>query len=282
MFTRIFSPVILSLLAAPLTLAEAVLVGEKCALKQGNKAAVSLSVGDKFVADQQTGLSLPIRLFNWNVQKISNTGWQQDLMSYAKHSNLLLLQEATEHVAIAKHLPQLGFHSLAPGYHDGEQQTGVLTATQMPPLSSCYHVHQEPWLRTPKAMHISWYALDGVAETLLVVNVHSVNFAWGLKDYRRQLMAIVERLKSHAGPVILSGDFNTWNKKRLDLLTRFTLEHGLSAIEFHQDHRVQVFGLHLDHVFVRGFKVKSSQTWVTESSDHNPIYAELELESTGL
>lgn len=275
------SPLISTFFSPSIILAAAMTEDDKCRDKnsvddfiyQPNPAFT----GNEFAIDEKSGLTLPIRLLNWNVQKISNPGWQQDLIDYAQSSNVVLLQEATEHAAIEQHLPHLNFHSLAPGYHDGDKQTGVYTGTQVRPLSSCYQQHKEPWLRTPKAMQVNWYPLNGSPETLLVVNVHSVNFALGIKDYRTQLMAIVDMLQAHHGPIILSGDFNTWNKKRLKMLNNYAADHGLRAIEFFDDQRTQVFGLHLDHVFTRGFTVKKSQTWVTDSSDHNPIYAELEL-----
>mgnify|MGYP001947713037 FL=1 len=218
---------------------------EKCSVQKDLNRFIQLSpdslAAPGFMTDKNSGLSLPIRLLNWNVQKISNSGWQQDLVAYAQGSNMVLLQEATEHIAIEQQLSHLNFHSLAPGYHDGAQQTGVYTAAQVSPLSSCYQQHHEPWLRTPKAMQLSWYPIQGSQATLLVVNVHSVNFALGLKDYRRQLMAIVDMLEVHEGPVILSGDFNTWNPRRLALLNRHATEHGLSAIDFVDDKRTYFY-----------------------------------------
>ena len=65
-----------------------------------------------------------------------------------------------------------------------------------------------------KATSITEYALSATEQTLVVVNIHAVNFSMGTGAYRQQFEQVREVLRDHDGPIILSGDFNTWRRKR--------------------------------------------------------------------
>ena len=226
---------------------------------------------------QPEGLALPIRVLNWNILKLKRSAWEQDLRRFSSDANLVLLQESTDDARIATHLQHLSFHALAPGYIDGGTQTGVYTASSVRPIASCYQQQIEPWLRTPKAVHISRYALQDRLDTLLVINIHSINFSWGLTEYKRQLSAIEVILAAHEGPAIVAGDFNTWNGRRLKALQRFTLASDLDAVTFHDDQRTTFMSNPLDHIYVREFTVTANHVWTTLASDHNPLFVELTL-----
>jgi endonuclease/exonuclease/phosphatase (EEP) superfamily protein YafD len=219
-----------------------------------------------------------IRLLNWNIQKSSQPGWRSDLRRFASQTDLLLLQEATLeenlHRAMDTH-----YHPLfAPGYRSGDSQSGVMTLSRVPALSHCTLSHQEPWLGTPKATGVSRFPLAGMEETLLVVNLHGVNFAFTSESLAGQLRDAGKLIAQHRGPVIFSGDFNTWSDERTLMLNEVMAGIELVALYFPEDHRVQVFGLPLDHIFVRGLRVVDSSSDSVISSDHNPIFATLALE----
>jgi endonuclease/exonuclease/phosphatase (EEP) superfamily protein YafD len=219
-----------------------------------------------------------IRLLNWNIQKSSQPGWRADLRKFANHTDLLLLQEAT----LEENLEQAmdtDYHAVfAPGYRSGESQSGVMTLSRVPALSHCYLSHQEPWLRTPKATSVSRYSLSGLEQTLLVVNLHGVNFALTSESLAQQLEDASTLIEQHQGPVIFSGDFNTWSEERMLLVGAVMTRMQLQPLSFAQDHRIQVFGLALDHIFVRGLRVVDSGSSTVQSSDHNPIFATLALD----
>ena len=224
-------------------------------------------------------LSFPIRLLNWNILKLKRDAWELDLQRFSYSANLVLLQESTNDERLQRHLEHLSFHSLAPGYVKGEQQTGVYTASTVRPVSSCYQQQMEPWLRSPKAVQISRYLLKDHHETLLVVNIHSINFAWGLTEYKQQLNAVEVALASHQGPVIMAGDFNTWSNKRLKVLQDFAAASLLEPVRFQYDQRTRFLSNALDHIFVRGLRVSVNHVWKTVASDHNPLFAELHLDN---
>ncbi len=222
-------------------------------------------------------ISGQINLLNWNIQKALNEGWQDALELYSKEAQLILLQEATNAEALTQMLNDDGFSSLAPGYHTGKVQTGVLTYSNNKALKHCYLQHEEPWLNTPKALQLSWYAVEESPELLLVINIHSINFTLGTKDYREQIEAFRNIAEEHQGPMIVAGDFNTWSKKRTKQLNLAAQNLDLISVEFDQDERKRFFGKPLDYIFVRGFEIIDATTAETDSSDHNPLFTTLML-----
>lgn len=215
-----------------------------------------------------------IDLLNWNIRKGSLPDWQRDLTRLATQADLVLIQEATTRMPDqAQVLP--AHWAFAPGYINGGGPTGVATASHVAPLLQCRFQALEPWLRTPKATKITRYALAGEEHTLAVANIHMVNFALGLAEFRRQLEAVVLALSAHDGPLIVSGDFNTWNGARYRLLLELMARLDAQAVPFAEDRRTRVFGAVVDHVFVAGLAVESATTHAVESSDHNPLSVRL-------
>ena len=147
----------------------------------------------------------------------------------------------------------------------------MLTISDAAPLVQCNLQALEPVLRTPKATLVTEYALAGRDENLLVVNMHVVNFTMGLAAFQAQLSDASDVVAQHRGPVILTGDFNTWRQARLDLLGSIIDAHGLEAVDFPDDARKRFLGKPLDHVYVRGLDVVSATTYETDTSDHNPM-----------
>jgi endonuclease/exonuclease/phosphatase (EEP) superfamily protein YafD len=226
---------------------------------------------------EDVGLDFPLRLLNWNIEKTTNEGWQQDLAVYSKGFSLVLLQEAASNTELNRVLTQFSSLSMAPGYHTGDVQTGVLTASSYPAIRHCYLQHKEPWLRSVKTAQLSWYPMKNSRESLLVVNVHSVNFTLGIDDYEQQLQAFTHIAEQHDGPIIIGGDFNTWNDKRIGILQQLAKNLELVPVKFLDDKRTQAFGHVIDHIYTRGFIHQASYTQSTDSSDHNPLFAELNI-----
>ena len=212
-----------------------------------------------------------IELLNWNIQKGGSTDWGLELAELGQHADVLTLQEAPlvnagweDHVAD-------DFHAFAPGYNTRQSPTGVMTVSTAAPLVQCNLSAREPLLRTPKATLVTEYALSGRHETLLVINIHAVNFTLGLGAFEAQLGNAADVLERHDGPVIFAGDFNTWRQSRLEHLEVLIDSHGLAAVQFQDDERKRFLGYPLDHVYVRGLEVVASETHDTRSSDHNPM-----------
>ncbi len=201
-------------------------------------------------------------------------GWQADLAELTRDKDLVLMQEAGLEEQLPEAIQFMQHWSFAPGYRSGSQLTGVMTLSGIAPLIQCNLVTMEPWLNTPKATSITQYAVKDSDETLLVANIHAVNFTWGLKAFRAQIEAMQSVLSAHSGPIIMSGDFNTWSSKRLRLLAAVTAELAMQPIGFQDDQRTRTFNYAIDHIFVRGLNLVGASTKAVQSSDHNPLTAE--------
>lgn len=215
--------------------------------------------------------SSAIGLLNWNIMKGRLQNWDQDLNTLAHDKDLVLIQEARSDMESVIEWATGGYWSFAPGYQDGDMLTGVATFSNAEPLARCQLMTFEPWLRSPKATNITRYALSNSEHTLVVVNIHMINFTLGQDGFREQLAKVMDVLAAHNGPVIVSGDFNTWRPARQRILREFMASLNIEPVQFADDYRVRFFGLPLDHVYVGGLKVVSADTHEVDSSDHNPL-----------
>ena len=218
-----------------------------------------------------------IRLLSWNTQKAGRSRWQTDFTAISQDRNLVLLQEVVPvRLGLGQYSP-MPFVSFAPGFSSPFGQSGVATLSSVRPLTQCHLEYREPWLRTAKATNVTEYGLTGSGGTLAVINVHAINFSLGTNAFSRQLRQIAELLAVHEGPVIVSGDFNTWNQGRLDEVQQLALTSGLQTLRIPNDQRSLFFGKQVDHVFMRGLQTVAARTPTVHSSDHNPITAVLRV-----
>jgi endonuclease/exonuclease/phosphatase (EEP) superfamily protein YafD len=218
-----------------------------------------------------------IRLVNWNVHKTRVPAWRDDYLKLTRNKDLILIQEASLRAETVNDLPAVPYWSFAPGYEMQDAITGVLTLSSVEPLTRCNFVTIEPLLRTPKATSVTQFSLEGRRDTLLVVNMHAVNFSFGLGTYKRQFEQIAAVLEGHRGPIILSGDFNTWREGRMETVTALADAYDLVPLQFTDDRRKQFFGRPLDHIFVRGLMATEVRSIDVSSSDHNPLSVTLSM-----
>lgn len=216
-----------------------------------------------------------INFLCWNIKKGLKPNWREDLLDLADGKDLVIIQEAVLHSDLIGAFGESAHCSFTKGYKTKKRTTGVMTISKHAPLKRHNLTCWEPWLATPKATNISEYALSDTDETLIVVNIHAINFTFGVKQFRKQIDKIRDVLAKHSGPIILSGDFNTWRKKRMKILEALAIEHELDALTFQVDHRKTVFGQLLDHIYVRALTPESTGTHHVKSSDHNPLSGEL-------
>jgi len=217
-----------------------------------------------------------IHLLSWNIAKGRHHDWTRDLGRLAQRADIVALQEAKLEHEMHQLLDDCCW-AFAPGYQRLEQTTGVLTAARAQTVRHFRHSHREPLIRHPKAALITEYRLQHMTQTLLVGNIHAINFTAGTGHFRRQLHEVALGLKAHAGPVILCGDFNTWRGKRLEILHDLVTELSLNPVPFLHDYRRAAFGLALDHIFYRGLHLRDGEVDRVSSSDHNPISVTLSV-----
>ena len=242
--------------------------------EQSGRCAETLSKAPITEADH--GLALPFTVLNWNVEKAKHPGLVTEFAAYAERSDLIFLQEAVPLKKAETVIAQSLYEAFVRGYVQNEIDTGVLTLARTAHLVHCQLLATEPWLRTPKATSVTLYPLAGSDASLLTINLHAVNFSFGVKEYRFQLEAAAELMRAHRGPVIFGGDLNTWSNRRQATLDAVTEELGLTAVPFSPDHRTSRFGRPLDHLYVRDLAWQSSETVQVETSDHNPLIVTLQ------
>jgi len=221
--------------------------------------------------------SSDIRMVNWNIQKGGDPQWTTDMATFQGDPDLMVLQEAPLSSSAWDVVSADQYHSFSPGYRTSRSLTGVMTVSAVKPLTQCNFVSVEPWLRSPKATVITEYGLTDTDQTLVVVNIHAMNFTFGAYDFRMQIRRALSALNNHAGPILLSGDFNTWSGKRSEALNEMTDSLGLQELDYDEDHRKRFLGQPLDHIYVRGLEVIEATTRKVGSSDHNPMSVHLRL-----
>lgn len=218
-----------------------------------------------------------MQILIWNIEKAGNAGWDADLGTLGANSDLVLIQEASVQAMIAKALPQPLFQAFAAGYTNSTTETGVLTLSTVEPSLHCRLNAREPWLRTPKATNITEYPIESLDRRLLVINLHAVNFSFGLVDFKTQMKALEPLLSRHIGPLIVAGDFNTWSGKRFRSLRDFMAKHQLAPVTFEPDQRTRFWSRPVDHVYLRGLELVEASAIKVGSSDHNPLLITVEV-----
>ncbi len=221
--------------------------------------------------------SADIRIVNWNIQKGGDPDWLVDLTTFTGEPDLMIFQEALLNEAAWGDIATDHYRSFAPGHRTRRSLTGVMTLSSARPLLQCNLVSLEPWLRSPKATVITEYGLTDTDQTLLVVNIHAINFTFGISAFKAQIERALFVMNEHEGPILLSGDFNTWHARQSTVLHGMTERLGLKMLDYEEDFRKRAFGQPLDHIYVRGLQVISATTSVAKSSDHNPMSARLSL-----
>jgi endonuclease/exonuclease/phosphatase (EEP) superfamily protein YafD len=232
-----------------------------------------------------------IKVLSWNIAKNNqDRSWSQDFLAIVQQHqpDKIFLQEVRL-CTVKQQIPELASMgwSFAPNLIDNLDNTysGVLTATKSDRLSSQAKItqHQEPVTGTPKVSLFVEYSLGEGKNTLLAVNTHLINFVETSK-FQAQLQEIEAIISRHKGAVIFSGDFNTWNQSRWQILLQMTVRLGLSFVNFPliESLKIKRFLLSppLDYIFYRGFKQKKASAKVIDdfsSSDHNPLLVELHI-----
>ncbi len=232
-------------------------------------------------------------IVSWNVHKLLHDGIYDEFedMIEQRAPDLLALQEARAHMAVPTGMAGHYGHSFRSGVL-GRTDEGVVTLSTIEPTRT-YRVRsqeRELYVLTPKAALLSMFAVEDGRE-LCVVNLHGLNFDPTGGQLARQLDGLRERVEGFQGPLIVAGDFNTWNEPRMEAVE--SLRRSLGLIEVKPDYPGGKTGdvppglmskalgfnpeMHLDRIFVRGFR-PIQVSWMMEyrASDHVPILARLE------
>jgi endonuclease/exonuclease/phosphatase (EEP) superfamily protein YafD len=217
-----------------------------------------------------------INLLIWNTQKGQGASWLAEFSDLSVNQDLLVLQEALLKNDLRNYLLSEALSwNLATTFMRFQSETGVMTASRVTPASACVQRTMEPLLSLPKSTLITRYPLKGSHETLLVGNIHAVNFSLGTVAFRSQLDRLASVLGEHDGPVIVAGDFNSWSDSRSEVLDETLVDtSSLRKVTFNAKSPTTVFGRTVDHVYYRGLTVVEGRVLDSDSSDHDPIWVQ--------
>ena len=246
-------------------------------------ATCELDEPGSFVPDEAwvEGLSRErIAVLSWNIYKESRDDWQRDLRQLSQQRDLVLLQEAKRHSTLEAALKDARYRwAMTNAFYRDDMASGVLTASTQAALMHCSQYVSEPIIRIPKSLLLSRYPIKGTTQTLLVANVHGINFTTGMGSYHQQFDALAAALEGHQGPVVLAGDFNSWSQARQDVLNDIARRFGLLRVGYRQHNRKRVFQRAIDHVYYRGLSIVHADSPSVDSSDHNPLLVTFRLET---
>lgn len=231
---------------------------------------------------RDTHLGPVIRVLLWNILKARRQRWLDDFSDLCADRDLVLLQEAvlnaptdslfTTNTRFEWIMARSFRHPITQSVH-GIKTGAVAQATERHFYLS---PHAEPLTQTQKLLLATLYPLAGDDEHLLVLNMHAINFV-SVAKYVEQLDQLHAVLQSHTGPVILGGDFNTWNPKRLSHFRDVAEKACLEEAVMDRQSKLAHLNQHLDHLFFRGLILRSAESLSHYySSDHAPITATFE------
>ena len=187
---------------------------------------------------------------------------------------LILLQEAVLDRHTQAHFPGYNF-SAAINLDLRRKQYGVLTAARCPidETLGLKTFRREMHFATRKSLLVTTHPFaDGTV--LTAVNLHAINFV-SAAIFVEEIERLGETLRQRTGPMIVTGDFNTWSRKRMEHLEKFAGFIDLQSAVLENGHHIKRrFSKPLDHLYYRGLKCVGAEAVDTgKASDHNPIVA---------
>jgi len=213
----------------------------------------------------------------WNVHKNNRKDprFQSFLHKEVKRRgiDIILFQEASFRDNHHFELPHFSYDAAA-NLEFRREFYGVLTASRMESSYAKAYLSEgrETVLGPHKSLLLSNYLFED-GNSLLILNVHAINFRENQR-YGIELERFLNLLKEHKGPMILAGDFNSWNKQRMDKLQRVAQRLSLTAVPFEKTGKVKSFmGKELDFVFYRELELLEAEVMDGHKlSDHNPLF----------
>lgn len=223
------------------------------------------------------------KILVWNVKKGSKDDLRDELNKLASDRDLVITQEILldENMMDTFKLFPNFYFSNATSFFIGKEKnrTGVSTFGPVEPKEAQFIRTKslEPIASSPKVTLITRYPIAGSSKLLTIVNVHGINFVSN-QNFLNEIDRIYNVIKTMPSPLILTGDFNTWNEARLDILNDYRRKLGLKTTVFNPDFRMRFNGNPLDHfLHTKDLKIVSAKVERHyQGSDHKPLEVEVE------
>ena len=224
----------------------------------------------------------PLAIAVWNTFKGRRERYYDFLSEHTADTELILLQEFRHDPLLeASHRDIFKDRDagMAVSFYTRPNQgapTGVCTVSSTRSMKNIFLLSRylEPVTKTPKMAMCTCYPIDcadcAPEETLLVLNSHGLNFRLR-KPFLDQMLQFEEHLRHHRGPIILVGDFNTWERGRVRILEAVARGLGLKRVHFPTGIK-SVRGHELDRVYMRGGEALGQRVLVNHAaSDHSML-----------
>jgi endonuclease/exonuclease/phosphatase (EEP) superfamily protein YafD len=229
-------------------------------------------------AESQGFNSAGFSLLSWNIQKEKKEGWETDLVRFSEDADILTIQEAFLTEELRKLLDSRPYYwQLVTAFEYQQVKAGVLTAATIEPDFLCPLRAAEPFTSLPKTILITRYPLANTRLSLMIANIHMINFALDIAAFRDQARQMEENLLNYQGPMIIAGDFNTWSEERLSIIEDMSDRLNLALVDFKTDFARKAFGHTIDRVYYRGLTLEEARVIEVTSSDHNPLLVRFRL-----
>ena len=225
---------------------------------------------------------MEISLLTWNVHKENAQLRFKERLEYLVQCydlNLFAFQEVR--LDLLKNSRFFGYESASvENIAFAKRRFGLLSASSFPILDARHKSSRfrEFYIATKKLALLTQHKIKG-GGSLYLLNLHVINFVAN-SVFKRELRTFLELLFSLDAPIIVAGDFNTWNAKRIELFKELTNESGLMHCRVEKPHHVKSYNAHpLDHILYKGLRLERAFAIETpDISDHNPIVAHFTLE----
>lgn len=223
--------------------------------------------------------STKLSILSWNIYKGRKSEYKKSFAVLAKNRDLIMLSEATtgSPVSDSFKIPGWEWH-LAASF---DMKNDIAAGTVLGSAARPHNVHFyrtkdiEPFVKSPKATVLAYYAVPGSAKKLLAISIHGINWD-GDEALERQLNMILPEIKAHDGPVVFAGDFNTKNASRVVLTKRILGSVGLKQVPWQNPIKKK----QLDDAYTRGMKINRARLihdYIDKGSDHPAIDLQIEL-----
>ncbi len=221
-------------------------------------------------------------LLSWNIQKENREGWKRDLVHLSQNADILIIQEAFLTEELRRLLNRRPYYwHLVNAFEYQDVKIGVLTAATIEPDFTCPLRATEPLIRFPKTVLITRYPIADTHHSLMIANIHMINFAPHTSAFHEQACQMTKILVNHQGPMILAGDFNTWSEERIAIIEDMAARLRLEPADFKTDLARKVFGHTVDRIYYRGLTLEEALVIEVTTSDHNPLQVRFRLNDEG-
>lgn len=224
--------------------------------------------------------STKLSILSWNIYKGRKPEYRKAFAAMAKGRDLIMLSEATTGSPVSdsfKAITGWEWHLAASFNMKNDIAAGTVLGSAARPSNVHYYRTKdiEPFVKSPKATILAYYAIPGSAKKLLAISIHGINWD-GDEALERQLNMILPEIKAHNGPVVFAGDFNTKNPSRVALTKRILATAGLKQVPWENPIKKK----QLDDAYTRGISVKRARLvhdYIDKGSDHPAIDLQVEL-----